>query len=60
MRIWVGVIPGADAVRAELELPEVEAGLELELDEHAAAASAATVTMVAACQWRRRALFMRC
>ena len=53
--IVVGVMPGADAVRAALELLELdpELGLELELDEQAAAASAATVVMAAACQRSR-------
>jgi hypothetical protein len=45
----VGVIPGADAVRAALELL-LELELELELDEHAATPSAAAVMMAAACQ----------
>jgi hypothetical protein len=55
MVIVVGVIPGADAVRAVLELPELdpEAAVELELDEHAARANAATVIMAAACQRTR-------
>jgi hypothetical protein len=52
----VGVMPGADAVRAALELlvePEVEVELELELDEHAATPSSAEVMMAAACQRSR-------
>ena len=55
MVIVVGVMPGADAVRAELELLELEPALELELelDEQAATASAATVMMAAACQRSR-------
>jgi len=53
--IVVGVMPGADAVRAAPELPELdpEAALELEPDEHAARANAATVMMAAACQRTR-------
>jgi len=48
------VTPGADAVRAALELA-LEVGLELglELDEHAATPSAAAVLMAAACQRSR-------
>ena len=57
MVIWVAVMPGADAVRAALELlelePEPELELELELDEQAATVSAATVMMAAACQRSR-------
>jgi hypothetical protein len=58
MVIVVGVMPGADAVRAALELLELlelepELGVELELDEQAATASAATVMMAAACQRSR-------
>jgi hypothetical protein len=56
MVIWVGVMPGADAVRAALELPlEPAPGLELELEpeEHAAAVNAATVMTAAACQRSR-------
>ena len=52
MVMVVAVMPGADAVRAALELL-AELALELELDEHAATASAATVTMAAACQRSR-------
>ncbi len=57
--IWVAVMPGADAVRAALELPELPEllepvpGLELEFDEQAATVSAATVMMAAACQRSR-------
>jgi hypothetical protein len=50
------VIPGADAVRAALELLlEPAAGLELELEpeEQAATVNAATVMMAAACQRSR-------
>jgi hypothetical protein len=54
MRICVEVIPGADAVSAAVELPDVapepEPELDVELDEHAATVSAATVMMAAACQ----------
>jgi len=55
MVIVVGVMPGADAVRAALELLELEPELELELelDEQAATARAATVMMAAACQRSR-------
>ncbi len=57
MRIWVGVMPGADAVSAAVELLELEpaAGLELELEpeEQAATVNEATVMMAAACQRRR-------
>src|ERR1700693_4659400 len=64
MRIWVEVIPGADAVRAALELPEAgvepELELDVELDEHAATVSAATVMMAAACQRSRIGLIMKC
>jgi hypothetical protein len=50
----VGVMPGADAVRAALELPPaLELELELPLDEHAATPSAAAVMMAAACQRSR-------
>jgi hypothetical protein len=53
----VGVMPGADAVRAALELPllepEAELELELELDEHAATPSRAEVMMAAARQRSR-------
>ena len=52
MVMVVGVMPGADAVRAALELV-LELALELELDEHAATPSAATVMMAAACQRSR-------
>jgi hypothetical protein len=50
----VAVTPGADAVRAALEVLFV-LGLELglELDEHAATPSAAAVMMAAACQRSR-------
>jgi len=52
------VMPGADAVRAALELPLLllppELGVELELLlEHAATASALTVIRAAACQRSR-------
>ena len=55
MVIWVGVMPGADAVSAALELLEPDPGLELELEpeEQAATANVATVTMAAACQRSR-------
>ena len=45
MVIWVGVMPGADAVSAALELldPDPELGLEPEPDEQAATVNAATV-----------------
>jgi hypothetical protein len=58
--IVVAVMPGADAVSAALELPELAPGpeLELELDEHAATPSAATVMMAAACQRTRWGLVM--
>jgi hypothetical protein len=47
-------MPGADAVKAALELPPVlELELELELDEHAATPSRAEVIMAAACQRSR-------
>jgi len=48
----VEVMPGADAVSAALELL-VELALELELDEHAATASSATVARAVACQRSR-------
>jgi hypothetical protein len=57
----VGVMPGADAVRAALELLlelELELVLELELDEHAATPSTAAVMMAVACQRSRLDLFM--
>src|SRR5579862_4656263 len=66
MVIVVGVMPGADAVRAALELPLLlllppELGVELELLlEHAATASALTVIRAAACQRSRCDLFMKC
>jgi hypothetical protein len=53
------VIPGADAVSAELELLEPDPALELEPepepepDEQAATVKAATVMMAAACQRSR-------
>jgi hypothetical protein len=51
MVMVVGVMPGADAVRAALELPaELELEPELELDEHAATPSRAEVMMATACQ----------
>jgi hypothetical protein len=53
MVIVVAVMPGADAVRAALELLLLELELELELDEHAATPSAAAVMMATACQRRR-------
>jgi hypothetical protein len=57
IRIWVGVMPGADAVSAELELellePDPAPELEPELDEQAATVNAATVMMAAACQRSR-------
>ncbi len=54
MVMVVGVMPGADAVRAALELLlELALELELELDEHAATPSAAAVMMAAACQRSR-------
>jgi hypothetical protein len=56
MVMVVGVMPGADAVRAALELllePALELELELELDEHAATPSRAEVMMAAACQRSR-------
>jgi hypothetical protein len=63
----VAVMPGAEAVRAALELlllelePEPEPELELELLlEHAATASAVAVMMAAACQRSRWDLFMKC
>jgi hypothetical protein len=47
----VGVMPGADAVRAAFALLlELELELELELDEHAATPSSAEVMMAAARQ----------
>jgi len=48
-------MPGADAVSAELELPEPDPALEpeFELDEQAATVNAATVMMAAACQRSR-------
>ena len=49
MVMVVGVMPGADAVSAAFELL-LELALELELDEHAATPSAATVAMAIACQ----------
>ena len=50
----VGVMPGADAVRAAFELlPVLELELELPLDEHAATPSGAEVMMAAACQRSR-------
>jgi len=50
----VGVMPGADAVRAAFELLLVlELELELPLDEHAATPSSAEVMMAAACQRSR-------
>jgi hypothetical protein len=52
MVIWVGVMPGAAAVSAALELldPDPELELELEPDEQAATENAATVTIAATCQ----------
>jgi hypothetical protein len=48
------VIPGADAVKAALELLlDPAPGLELELEEQAATVNAATVMMAAACQRSR-------
>jgi len=52
MVMVVAVMPGADAVRAALELV-LELALELELDEHAATPSAAAVIRAAACQRSR-------
>jgi hypothetical protein len=63
MVMVVGVMPGADAVRAALELLlelELELVLELELDEHAATPSTVAVMMAAACQRSRLDLFIKC
>jgi hypothetical protein len=55
MVICVGVMPGADAVSAALELlePDPEFELEPEPDEQAATVNAATVATAAACQRSR-------
>jgi hypothetical protein len=55
MVIWVGVMPGADAVSAALDEPDPGFELELELppEEQAAIENTATVMMAVACQRRR-------
>src|SRR5581483_3549898 len=66
MVIWVGVMPGADAVSAAFELPEPDPDPEPELEpppeEQAATARLATVTIAAVpltCQRSRRVRFMQ-
>src|SRR2546429_52946 len=58
----LAVMPGADADRAALEPPALEAGppAELELEEHAAAASAAAVATAMAGTRSRCGLFIEC